>query len=213
MSILSWMWAQIYDRNLQKAEVRCLREWRSGLLGNLSGKVLEIGSGTGLNLDYYPSNIEQLTLLEPDANMRKKLQQKIFLKQFSKIDILDSNAESIPQVDASYDAVVSTLVLCSVKNQDKVLSEIYRILSPQGKLIFIEHVAAVDNPGRFKWQRRWEPLWKKMTCGCRLTLSTETAIARAGFTFEEITRQSMRGVLPIARPSIKGVAIKNSVLI
>ncbi len=209
MALFSWLLARFYDRGIQEAETKCLREWRISLLSNLSGTVLEIGCGTGLNLDHYPQEIQQLTLLEPDVNMRKKLQEKISLKQYSDIELLDCSAESIPRPDASCDAIVSTLVLCSVKNLNQVLSELHRILKPQGKLIFIEHVAASNNPKRLKWQRRLEPLWKKIYCGCHLARTTEEAIIQAGFSFAEITRQSMRGVLPIIRPSIKGIAIKN----
>ena len=153
MNIFSWLWARFYDRFMQDAETRCLQEWRSVLLSNLSGVVLEIGCGTGLNLDYYPKAINQLILLEPDVNMRKKLQEKIVLKNTSVIKILHCGAESISLEDASCDAVVSTLVLCSVANQDKTLAEIHRVLRPKGKLIFIEHIAAINNPARLKCQQ------------------------------------------------------------
>jgi ubiquinone/menaquinone biosynthesis C-methylase UbiE len=99
-------------------------------------------------------------------------------------------------------------VLCSVSNLEKALSEIHRILRPQGKLIFIEHVAAVNNPKRYQWQRRLEFLWKHFAAGCHTTRCTEEAIIKAGFKMLEITRQSMRGVPPIVRPSIRGVAMR-----
>lgn len=212
MAIFSWLMAQIYDRSMQDAETKCLHDWRLSLLGNLSGKVLEIGCGTGLNLEYYPDTVTQLTLLEPDANMRKKLHEKINVRKNSniKIEILDYAAESISLPNDSYDAVVSTLVLCSVKNQNKVLTEVHRILHPGGKFVFIEHIAATNKPDRLKWQRRLEPLWKIIACNCHLTRPTEKAITQAGFSFDEITHQSMRGVPAIARPSIKGIAVKNT---
>ncbi len=208
MTILSWLNAKIYDKGIQKAEIRCLRDWRGALLNDLSGKVLEIGCGTGLNLAHYPQRVTHLTLLEPDVNMRKKLAQKNSLPPHVTIELIDSTAELIPAPDASYDAVVSTLVLCTVSDPHKVLLELHRILRPGGKLVFIEHVAAHNNPKRLKWQQRIEPLWKKIYCGCCLTRATEEAISRAGFAFHEITRQSIRGVLPILRPSIKGIAVK-----
>ena len=76
-------------------------------------------------------------------------------------------------------------------------------------MIFIEHVAAINNPQRFKWQKRLEPFWKMVSCGCHLTRSTEQNIIQADFKFQEITRQSMRGVPPIVRPSIRGIATKS----
>lgn len=118
--------------------------------------------------------------------------------------MIQLNALSL--ADASFDTVVCTLVLCSVNNLEKALSEIYRILRPQGKIIFIEHVAAINNLKRYQWQRRLEFLWKHIADGCHITRSTEDAIIKAGFQIVEINRQSMRGVPPITRPSIRGVA-------
>jgi ubiquinone/menaquinone biosynthesis C-methylase UbiE len=123
------------------------------------------------------------------------------------VRILDYNGEIISLPDNSLDAVVSTLVLCTVKDPKRILSEIHRILKPQAKLIFIEHVAALSNPSRLKWQKCLEPFWKIINCGCHLTRTTEQFIVESGFTFQDITRQSMRGVPPIVRPTIRGIAI------
>ncbi len=208
MPFFSQLMAKYYDRALQNAETKCLQEWRAVLLSHAFGDVLEIGCGTGLNLDYYPDSIKHLYLAEPDAAMREKLQLKISTKKQKNIDVLSCPAESIPLLNASCDTVISTLVLCTVKNLEKSLSELHRILKPNGKLIFIEHVAAHNNPQRLRWQYRLEPFWKIIACGCCLTRQTQEAIINAGFQFEEISRQSMRGVPAIVRPSIKGIAIK-----
>jgi len=208
MFFFSWVWAKFYDKFMEDAEKKCLREWRAALLQNVSGVVLEIGCGTGLNLEYYSPNLQNLILLEPDVHMRKQLNEKIISKNHPNVEVLDGSAESIPLMDASCDVVVSTLVLCSVEDQKKALSEIYRVLRPEGKLIFLEHVAANNNVKRLKWQNRLEPFWKIITCGCHLTRQTDTAMLEAGFVFEGIERQSIRGVPPIVRPSIKGVAVK-----
>ncbi len=211
MALFSWLMAQFYDRIIKDAETKCLGKWRKELLSNLSGEVLEIGCGTGINLDYYPNTVTHLTLLEPDPNMRKKLQEKIAFQTQTKfvIEILDSKAESIPSLDNSFDAVISTLVLCSVKNQNKVLSEVYRVLNSNGEFIFIEHILANNNPKRLKWQQRLEPIWKVISCGCHITRPTENMMIKAGFSFSEISHQSIRGVPPIVRPNIKGIAIKS----
>ena len=111
-------------------------------------------------------------------------------------------------LDNSFDAVVSTLLLCTVNNPTLALSEIHRVLRPGGKLLFIEHVAANNNPERLKWQKRIEPFWKILQCGCHLTRDTEANILQADFTIKNISHQSMRGVPSIARPSIWGVAEK-----
>lgn len=205
---MSWLWTKFYDKIMRDAEQKCLGEWRAALLGNVSNVVLEIGCGTGANLDYYPEAVNQLILVEPDKHMRRKLQEKIASKPERTIKVLDCSADSIPLADSSCDVIVSTLVLCSVPDQAKVLAEMYRLLRPEGKFIFIEHMAANTNPQRLKWQRRLEPFWKWVTSGCCLTRQTEEAISKAGFVFEDIARQSMRGVPAITRPSIKGVAFK-----
>lgn len=207
--MFSWLMAKFYDKILADAEEKCLREWRSLLLKDLSGEVLELGCGTGANLEFYPPNIKNLVLAEPDQNMQIQLSKKLLQFPNLKTKVLDYNGETFDLPDNSLDAVISTLVLCTVKNPKKILSEIHRVLKPEGKLIFIEHVIAKNNPSRLKWQQRLEPIWKIVACGCHLTRDTESEIELAGFKYVEITRQSMRGVPPIVRPSIHGVAVKS----
>lgn len=207
MSIFSWFSAKIYDKMIQDAETKCLHEWRSTLLSQASGRVLEIGAGTGNNLDYYPNNITKLALLEPNPYMCKQLKSKLSVAPYP-IELLEGHAESIPFPDANFDTIVCTLVLCSVKSIETTLSEMHRTLVPGGKLIFIEHVAANHETPRYQWQKRLEPIWKIIASGCHVTRTTEKELLQAGFGIEDITRQSMRGVPAIARPSIRGIAIK-----
>lgn len=203
-----WLMAKYYDRIMHDAEEKGLGEWRGALLKTLQGDVLELGAGTGANLAFYPDNLNHLYLLEPSVHMRKHLKTRLENYAGLPLEILSDNAETISLADASVDAVVSTLVLCSVTNLDKALSEIYRVLKPGGHFYFIEHVAATNNPNRYKWQRRLDFIWKYLASGCRVTRDTETAIKRAGFQIESIERQSIRGVPPIVRPSIRGIAVK-----
>ena len=206
--MISWLWARFYDKIMLDAEEKCLSEWRKDLLKDLGGDVLEIGCGTGANLAYYPQSVKHLVAAEPDKNMRQMFTSKLSQYKHLSVSILDYNGEGFPVPDNSFDAVVSTLVLCSVKNPQQMLAEIYRVLKPQAKLVFIEHVASYNNPSRLKWQKLLEPLWKKVSCGCHLTRSTENNIIQAGFMLQDIIRQSMRGVPPIVRPCIRGKAIK-----
>ena len=141
--------------------------------------------------------------------MQQKLRSKISLNKQSHIEILNAKAENLLLADASFDVVVCTLALCSVNNLEKSLAKIHRILRPQGQLVFIEHVAAVNNLKRYQWQRRFEFLWKCIAAGCHLTRRTEDAIIKTGFKMIELSHQSMRGVPPIVRPSIPGVAMKS----
>lgn len=208
-SYVQWLWSKIYDNIMKDAEAKGLRNWRQMLLKNISGDVLELGCGTGANLEFYPHTIKRLVLIEPSLYMSQRLKEKIPLSKLDNIEILNDKAECLSLPDASFDIVVCTLVLCSVSHLEKTLSEIHRILRPQGKLIFIEHVSAANNLKRYRWQCRLEFLWKHIAAGCHLTRCTEDGIIKAGFKMIEINRQSMRGVPPILRPSIFGVAMKS----
>lgn len=181
---------------------------RQTLLQQAQGQVLELGCGTGNNLQYYPAHILSLILVEPNLHMHATLKQNLSTLSFNQVEIRQDQAESITIPDKSIDTIVCTLVLCSVKKVDQALAEMHRILKPQGKLIFIEHVAAITNPQRHLWQKRLSWLWKLVSDGCHVTRQTEEAIQQAGFKIIEIERQSMRGVPPIVRPSIRGIAIR-----
>jgi ubiquinone/menaquinone biosynthesis C-methylase UbiE len=197
--------ARSYDRVMRGMEEAGLTEWRAELLAPLSGKVLEIGAGTGRSLAMYPPAVTSLTLAEPDRHMRTQLRERV-AGQGRAADVIDAPAESLPFADATFDAVVSSLVLCSVRNQAPVLGEVRRVLRPGGHFVFVEHMAAEDRPRRLKWQRRIEPLWRLLAGNCHLTRSTEEAIADAGFEVVAIERASLRGAPPFIRPSIRGSA-------
>ena len=205
-----WLMAKYYDKIMCDAEDKSLREWRKFLLSNISGDVLELGCGTGANLEFYSDTVKRLVLTEPSVHMQQKLLAKISSCKIANIELLSDKAEVISLGDSSIDAVVCTLVLCSVNHLEKSLAEIHRILRPQGKLYFIEHVAATNNLKRYQWQRRLAFLWKCLAAGCHITRHTEEAITQAGFSIIEIDRQSMRGVPAIVRPSIRGVAVKTN---
>jgi len=140
--------------------------------------------------------------------MRRKLKRKVDASALRNIEISDAPLDSLPFRAGEFDAVVCSLVLCSVPDQPAALAEIARVLKPGGRLVFLEHVAADGRPERLKWQRRIEPVWKHLMGNCHLTRRTEAAIAAAGFKIEQIQRESIRKALPIVRPSIRGLARK-----
>src|SRR5580698_1289224 len=113
--------AMAYDRLMSGAEERCLVQWRTELLSGLSGRVLEVGAGTGASLALYSTAVETLTLMEPAKHMRSQLRQRAALLRPDAV-IVDGGAEAMPFPDASFDAVVSSLVLCSVRDPSKVLA-------------------------------------------------------------------------------------------
>jgi ubiquinone/menaquinone biosynthesis C-methylase UbiE len=200
--------AAVYNRITRPSEEACLREWRAELLHSLAGAVLEVGAGTGLNLPYYPRTLTRLVLLEPDAFMRRRLLQQARAKGWEQAEILAASLENLPLPTDAFDAVVSTLVLCSVGRLAQALAEIRRVLKPGGRFVFIEHVAAEDRPRRLKWQHRIEPLWRPLAGNCHLTRRTAGAIASSNLVIGELKRESMRKAWPLVRPTIRGIALK-----
>ncbi len=177
--------AMVYDRIMAAEERNGLADWRETLLAGVSGDVLEIGGGTGANLEHYPSRLHTLTIIEPDEHMRAKLEPKLALHPELHASIEMCDAETMPFESGSFDHVVSTLVLCSVTDVEATLAEIMRVLRPGGTLIFIEHVAATARPKRLRWQERLAPAWKRLAGGCNLTRRTGPLIEAAGFEMED----------------------------
>lgn len=205
---MSWLMSALYDRFMRQSEDACLGRWRAELLHDLSGSVLEIGAGTGASLTHYPATVSRLVLCEPDPHMRRKLQARAAAVAAGRTEVADCSAQALGFPSASFDAVVSSLVLCSVSDPDAALAEVARVLKPRGRLVFLEHVAADSNPPRLKWQKRIEPVWKHLMGNCHLTRRTEAAIGAAGFRIERIQRESIRKAMPLVRPSIRGIAVK-----
>lgn len=195
----------LYDRFMSKAEAHGLGAWRKELLADVEGRVLEPGAGTGANLAHYPAGV-RLTLTEPNRLMRARLSERVSALGLDAA-VSDAAIERLPFDDASFDVVVSTLLLCSVNDLAGALAEIHRVLRPGGRLLFLEHVAS-ERGGRYLWQRRLEPCWSWFADGCRLTRRTAEAIEAAGFEIESCVRESMRKALPIVRPTVRGVALR-----
>ena len=205
---VAWFVAAVYDRWMRVTEVACLGQWRRELLRDLEGEVLEVGAGTGAMLPYYPMTVTRLVLAEPDRYMRRRLEMKRGTSAFKRLELSDASLDGLPMPDESFDAVVCMLVLCSVQDMHAALAEIFRVLRPGGRLLFVEHVAARQHSTRLAWQRRLEPLWKRVAGNCHLTRDTEAAIHRVGFQIERIERESMRKAMPFIRPCIRGAARK-----
>lgn len=209
---MSRLFAAIYDPFMKKSEASCLQEWRSELLGGLgpARAVLEVGAGTGANLAHYPSTIDRLVLTDPDPHMLDRLRRRLRVLPPEALppsrEVLVAEVDHLPFEDAAFDAVVSTLVLCSVPDQGQALREMHRVLKPGGVMVFLEHVAAQEGSSRLRWQQRVEPFWKRVSGNCHLTRVTREAIERAGFIVDEIIEESMRKALPIVRPTIRGRA-------
>jgi ubiquinone/menaquinone biosynthesis C-methylase UbiE len=198
------MFSAAYDRGFKASEEAGLREMRRELLAGARGRVLELGAGTGLNLDLYPTGIESLALLEPDPHMTRQLRRKL-AESDQAAEIVEAPAENLPFDDDSFDTVAVTLVLCTVSDPQVALAEIKRVLKPGGQLLFLEHVRS-RNPDLAKWQDRLEGPWRFLGDGCHCNRDTVSAISAAGFELGDVERPEFPKGLPLIKPMAKGAA-------
>jgi ubiquinone/menaquinone biosynthesis C-methylase UbiE len=200
--LLARLFAALYDRGAGPAEAAGLRERRSRLLADLTGDVLEIGAGTGINVEHYPSSAS-VVLLEPDPHMRRRLDERLAASDRS-LQVVEGSAEALPFPDASFDAVVVTLVLCSVAHLDRALAEIRRVLRPGGRLLLIEHVRGEGKLGTA--QDVIAPV-SRLLISCAPNRRTADAVRAAGFDLAE-EQFRIEAAAPWVRPGIVGVAVR-----
>ena len=203
MSLLDRAFAATYDPVMRGLERQVLAERRRALLADLSGHVVEVGAGTGANLQHLGSGVARLTLLEPSRAMADRLRAKLAAAPRPAVEVIEAPAEALPLEDGSADAVVSTLALCTVDDLELALAEIRRVLVPGGRLVLLEHVAGNGSLARV--QRTIEPVWKVFGRGCHLTRHTLTAVERAGFDVSDVHPWRFPGRSP-ASPAIMGTA-------
>jgi ubiquinone/menaquinone biosynthesis C-methylase UbiE len=141
-------------------------QYRKDLLKDVSGDVLEIGFGTGLNLAYYPETIKILVAIDANPGVHTLAQKRVQAASLT-VDHRVLNGETLPMDDASFDSVVSTWTLCSIAQVEQALAEIYRVLRPGGTFFFVEHGLSPD-PGVQTWQHRLTPFQKIIADGCHL---------------------------------------------
>jgi ubiquinone/menaquinone biosynthesis C-methylase UbiE len=199
--------AAIYDRMLASTEDAGLREMRAELLGSASGRVLELGAGTGHNLGHYGDGVAELVLIEPDPHMARRLRDRLTAEPpaATKSQVVEAPAEELPFDADSFDTVVSTLCLCTVSDPERVVAEVARVIRPGGRLLYLEHVRSED-PGTARWQDRLERPWGWLAAGCHP--NRDTAATLAGSPLEPSAEA--HGSLPKApffvRPLIRGEA-------
>jgi ubiquinone/menaquinone biosynthesis C-methylase UbiE len=196
----------MYDWLIAGSEEAGFRARRQELLRTARGRVLEIGAGTGANLSFYGSDIE-LTVAEPEEPMARRLAKKLS-EQRPGTAIVHAPAEQLPFADAQFDVVVSTLVLCTVADQHRALRELRRVLKPEGKLLFIEHVRS-DDPKIARWQDRLNGVNRFVAYGCNCNRATADAIRAAGFTVASLERGEIPKAPFFVRPLITGTAERN----
>ena len=200
LRIFAWFMARFGH----KAD-RYLASYKSKLFADVSGTVLEVGPGAGANLRHFAAKEIRWIGVEPNPYMNRHLAEEA-RRMGLRINVLRGTAEDLPVKAGSIDYAISTLVLCSVADQDRALSELVRVLKPGGKLVFIEHVAARPGTLLRRIQSVVKPLWRRMGDGCNPDRETRASIERSGLAVGQVVE--FEAPLPIVRPHIAGYAIK-----
>ncbi|MFX1818407.1 class I SAM-dependent methyltransferase [Pseudarthrobacter sp. CC4] len=187
MAVHHPVFARLYPVVGKAMERGGMDQRRQELLSVLSGEVVEVGAGDGLNFPHYPPAVTRVLAVEPEPHLRS-LAREAASHAPVPVEVVDGLAERLPCTDGSADAVVVSLVLCSVADQTAALREIRRVLKPGGRLRFLEHVRA-DTPGLVRVQRVLDAtLWPRVAGGCHTGRDTAAAIERAGFTIQSLDR-------------------------
>jgi ubiquinone/menaquinone biosynthesis C-methylase UbiE len=205
MGVRSAFFAATYERQMRKTEANGLRDRRAELLGPVTGRVLEIGAGTGLDLEHYGPAVTELVLTEPEPAMVRRLERRVRAAGRPATTVVPAPADALPFEDESFDVVVSALVLCGVPEQAAALDEIRRVLRPGGELRFLEHVRSPD-PAIARHQDRMNWLNRLVVC-CNCNRPTDAAIADRGFTITEVTRGELPNAPAFVRPMVMGTAV------
>ncbi len=204
MKIWGRIFATLYEPILRSSERNGLADLRAGLLAQASGRTLELGAGTGLNLPHYPAAVTELVLTEPEAAMAQRLEERV-RSAGAGAKVVRAGAEALPFADGSFDTVVATLVFCTVPDLERSLAEVRRVLAPGGQLVFLEHVRHPD-PARARRQERFTPIQRRVACGCHLDRATPAAITAAGLTLTEERSEHFPKAAALLQPLAVGRA-------
>ncbi|WP_152054344.1 class I SAM-dependent methyltransferase [Tautonia marina] len=194
---------RLCDRAMRRPEMARLR---SELLVDVVGEVLEIGFGTGLNLEHYPEHVRRLSAVDPGEGMGR-IGRKRIARSTVEVDHRLAVAESLPFEDDRFDCVVSTWTLCSIPDVRRALSEVYRVLKPGGRFLFLEH-GLNDDPCVRRWQHRLTPIQRVLADGCRLDLDVEAVVRGQPFREVEVERFLLEGTPRLLGSMYRGVARK-----
>ncbi|WP_449540208.1 class I SAM-dependent methyltransferase [Ferdinandcohnia sp. Marseille-Q9671] len=179
---MSTIFPKLYDFFMKPLEKGTFRTIRQELLENAEGKVLELGSGTGINFSLY-RDVHSVTAIEPNPSMTERAVHNRS-KATIPIEIVQSNAEKLPFADNTFDTVVATLVFCTIPNVTEAIHEMKRVCKPNGKIVMFEHVR-MRNAFLAKLQNVLTPVWKRVCDGCCLNRDTVTTITQSGFLLVE----------------------------
>ena len=199
------LFARFYAGLSGRAEDRGQDQHRRTLLAGLTGRVVEVGAGNGLNFIHYPDTVTEVVAVEPEGYLRERAEQAAAGASVP-VRVVAGVADRLPADEAEFDAGVASLVLCSVPDQARALAELRRVIRPGGELRFYEHVAS-ESSGPAALQRAADAtLWPRMGGGCHLHRHTARAIEDAGFVIENCERFPFAPMPLVALPHIRGVA-------
>lgn len=182
-----------------------MREIRRETLAGARGRTIDIGAGTGINVELYPEAVTELVLAEPDEHMLNRLRPKV-PGWGREVSVVQAGAGSLPFDDDSFDTAVFTLVLCTVPDPRAALSDAARVLKPGGKLLFVEHVRSED-PSLARWQDRLEGPWRFLGDGCHCNRDTVASIEASPFEMEKVEKGELPKSPPLVRPLVHGSAV------
>ena len=188
-----WILPRLVDLAMRNKEAT---RYRSQIVPQARGTVLEIGVGSGLNLPFYLAGVEQLYGLDPSEELLKMAKEKARGVALP-VEFLGHSGEEIPLDDGSVDTVVTTWTLCSIPDPVKALKEMKRVLRPGGTLLFAEHGLAPEARVQ-RWQERLNPLWGSITGGCNLNRKMDDLIRTSGFRIVELDMEYAKGPRPMS---------------
>ncbi|HUF81972.1 MAG TPA: class I SAM-dependent methyltransferase [Burkholderiales bacterium] len=170
--------------------------FRARLVPQARGVTLEVGVGSGLNLPFYGERVERLLAVDPSEELLRMARKRARGAAIP-VELMAHSGEALPLADASVDTAVFTFALCTIPDPGKALREARRVLKPSGELLFAEHGLAPDEGVR-RWQRRLNPLWRRVAGGCNLDRRIDELIAAAGFRFAGLETEYAKGPRPMS---------------
>jgi len=179
-------------------------EERKKALAGVSGSVLEVGFGSGLNLPFYPDGVRRVVAVDPSRGGAKLARKRIEAARFP-VEYLPIGGEAISAPDHSFDCVVSTFTLCTIPDPAAALEQMRRVLKPDGKLFFAEHGLAID-PKVQRWQHRLNRIQNFVCGGCNMNRDIRRIVADAGFAFDQVDQYYMQGAPKFGGFMTRGVA-------